>query len=185
MYSLCRERGGSYLGFCVCLWAYSGSSSKGTIFWQTFNSHLADFIDCGSRSASELRLEFYYNCCCLSNQVRSMVYSLPCSVLHRRSKVVLAHFSSSSLTSSPFLVRTTTTNATVGILSFHRSRPFVSPSLTTSTLLSSKRKPKFPPKCHCTTQSETFLVRHFPTLCDCESSSIFFPLLPEGNLGGR
>ena len=106
MYSLCRERGGSYLGFCVCLWAYSGSSSKGTIFWQTFNSHLADFIDCGSRSASELRLEFCYNCCCLSNQVRSMVYSLPCSVLHRRSKVVLAHFSSSSLTSSPFLVRT-------------------------------------------------------------------------------
>ena len=33
------------------------AGSKGTIFWQTFNSHLADFIDCGSRSASEAARE--------------------------------------------------------------------------------------------------------------------------------
>ena len=64
---ICRggERG-FYLCF-VCVFEHTGipyttvyqslGSSKGTIFWQTFNSHLADFIDCGSRSASEAARE--------------------------------------------------------------------------------------------------------------------------------
>ena len=59
-----EEKEASTFALCVSLsiQAYttvyqSLGSSKGTIFWQTFNSHLADFIDCGSRSASEAARE--------------------------------------------------------------------------------------------------------------------------------